>query len=96
MDLRKIKILFRTADLALYGIPYDLRPGQQPIHLWRAHQDYVPNPGQYGSRRIDLSDWLYLGSPGWWGNLSKDDQTAIQAFLEGKDVPGNPYEWTRV
>lgn len=76
--------------LALYGIPYLMREGQSPNDLRRAHDEFVePPPGSYGSKRIDLSDWIWLGSPGWWGSYSRADFNAIKAWLELPHVVGN-------
>jgi hypothetical protein len=84
LPLQNIKILFRAPDtLALYGVPYEMRPGQQPGDLWRAG---------------NTKGWIWLGSPGWWGNMSPDDQAEVQAFLSKHHdaIPGNPYEWDRL
>jgi len=71
--------------MALYGIPHRMREGQQPGDLWR----------RYGSPRAALADWLYLGSPGWWGSIKEEDQERIRTFLQklGPLVPGGPFEW---
>jgi hypothetical protein len=81
--LATIKVLFRCPDtLALWGVPYNMRRdvGQSPGHLWRAGQ---------------TKDWIWLGSPGWWGSLSPASQTAIKEWLAARadDIPENPYEW---
>lgn len=98
--LASIKVLYRAPDtLTLYGIPYDMRPGQQPGDLWRAHRDYVePKPGHYGSKRIDISDWVYLGEPGWYSSSTAEEIAHIAAFLEAHNdnIPGNPHEWTKL
>lgn len=100
MNLDSIKVLWLQPDtLALWGIPYEMRAdcGQQPYDLWKAHCDFVePRPGHYGSERIKLDDWVYLGSPGWWSGENLDDRAAALAFLETfKDqVPRHPCEWT--
>lgn len=100
--LKNIKVLFRTPDsLALYGIPYNMREdcGQQPGDLWRAYRDYEPPPpGHYGSKQIDISDWVWLGTPGWFGHMTTEEIEVVKEFLaEHKDdVPGNPYEWSRI
>ena len=94
-DLDGIKILFRAPDtLALYGIPYKMREGQQPGDLWRANRD--PHP--YGHTGNRLKGWLWLGSPGWYGHMSDREQTMIDDFLRtlGDMVPGNPYEWSEI
>ena len=99
MKLDTIKVLFRDPDtFALWGIPYEMRPGQQPGDLWRARRDYTPPPpGHYGSKQIDLSDWIWLGTPGWWGSMSKAGQVEAQAFItraqEADAIPMGPYEW---
>jgi len=100
--LASIQVLWRQPDtLTLWGIPYKMRSdvGQQPYDLWKARRDYVPpKPGWYGSKQIDLSDWIYLGEPGWWGHYSKKDQEIIEEFLvKHKDaIPGGPCEWSEV
>ena len=88
-DLAKVKTLYRHADtLALYAIPYDMRPGQSPRDLWYSTA-FGRQPGQW-------PEWLYLGSPGWWGHLDADSQRTITAWLSalGNRVPEGPYEWT--
>lgn len=98
--LKTIKVLFRMPDsLALIGIPYDMKPGQQPRDLWKAFRDYIPlRPGHYGSKQIDLSDWIWLGTPGWFYDYTREEIAEIKAFIEKHrdDVPGNPYEWSRI
>lgn len=83
--LAGVKALFRQPDsLGLWGVPYEMRPRQQPGDLWRAG---------------NTKGWVYLGHPGWWGSLERSDQEAIKAFLEPYEraglVPGSAYEWSR-
>jgi hypothetical protein len=83
LPLDTIKVLFRQPDaLALWGIPYDMRPSQSPKDL---HAKY-------------RKDWIFLGYPGWFGSLSQDDIREIKAFLAQHrgNIPENPYEWTRL
>lgn len=92
-----IKVLYRAPQtMALWGIPYEMRPGQQPRHLAEAGDSYVaPPPGYYGSKQVDLSDWVYLGSPGWYSGPGEEAHLA-QAFLDSLDpnvIPRGPYEW---
>jgi hypothetical protein len=95
----QIFVLYRKPDaLGLYGIPYRMREGQSPRDLQKAHDDYVPpRPGHYGSKQTDLSDWVYLGHPGWWGDMGAGHpvRKAIVAFAaEHPDaIPRGPYEW---
>jgi hypothetical protein len=100
LPLSTIRILFREPDsLTLWGIPYDMRPGQQPGDLLRAYRSWSPpRPGHYGSHRIKLDDWVYLGGPGWFGNMSAKRKAEVQAFLAKykEYVPGNSYEWDRL
>jgi len=95
--LAEIKVLWRRPDmLCLYGLPYVLRPGQSARDLWNARERYVPPaPGHYGAANITLDSWLWLGSPGWWGPLTKDEQAQIAAFLASKagQIPDFPGEW---
>lgn len=80
IDLNSIKTIYRDANLALWGIPYKMRSevGQQPRDLDRAR---------------NTKGWVYLGSPGWWGTISREDQAAIKEWFAGIDVPGSWYEW---
>lgn len=90
-DLGSIRILFRAPDtLDLWGIPYLMRRdvGQAPRHLFRSE---VPGAG---------AGWIWLGSPGWYGHLSRDEQALVREYVEaarGRDeIPGHPYEWCEV
>ena len=98
--LETIRVLFREPlVLTLWGIPYDMRPGQSPRDLWKAHHEWTaPRPGHYGSPQVSLGDWIYLGHPGWFGSLPKDRIEAVKAFLERvkEHVPGNDNEWTQL
>lgn len=83
MDLSNIRVLYRDLNCQLWGIPYDLRSQQSPRDLERAG---------------NTQGWIWLGSPGWWGSMSKDDQHSCQSFLtqHTEIIPGNPYEWDTV
>ncbi len=84
IDLSTIRILYRRPDdLALYGIPYLMRAdvGQAPRDLIRGNGGRIPEA------------WIYLGHPGWWSHMPREDQAAVKAWLVGKDAPGNPGEW---
>ena len=102
--LASIRVLWRQPDtLCLWGIPYDMRAdvGQTPNHLWRAREAHVPpKPGHIGSKQVDLSDWIWLGSPGWWGNKSRADIDAIKAWLAlshvKQAIPSGPCEWSYI
>ena len=88
----RIVVLFRAADtMQLWGLPYRMRDevSQSPRHLWN-------RPGYGGEYRAPgpLEDWIYLGSPGWWGHLNDEQQTAVKEFLSRVEwVPEGPYEW---
>ena len=89
MDLSTIKVLYRQSDcMSLWGVPYQMRPGQSPGDIRRAG-----NIGVCGSPL-----WTYLGGPGWWGNISREDQAVIEAFLapirRADLIPTGPEEWT--
>lgn len=101
--LDSIIILWRQPDLlTLWGIPYRMREdvGQQPYDLWKARRDWRPLPPGWhgGSKQISLDDWVYLGEPGWWGNMTRENQKLVQAFLEKHKgtIPGNPCEWVEL
>ena len=81
-ELKQIKVLYREPDtLSLWGIPYEMRVGQQPRDLW--HRRYE-------------TGWIWLGSPGWYGSMSKADIAAVKKFVaKHKDlVPQGPAEWS--
>jgi hypothetical protein len=83
--MNNIKVLYRQADtMSLWGVPYEMKSGQAPRNIIDGNDGRIPG------------DWIYLGGPGWWGNLSKDRQEEIQAFLEKQDVPQWPCEWSEV
>lgn len=101
--LDSIIILWRQPDLlSLWGIPYRMRSdvGQQPYDLWKARRDWRPPPPGIigGSKQISLDDWVWLGQPGWWCDMSAEDQKLVQAFLEKHkaDIPQNPCEWVEL
>jgi hypothetical protein len=97
-DFTKIRILYRDGNLQLWGIPYLLRPGQSPRDIQRAHEEYVPpRYGHHGGRRsVGTGDWIWLGTPGWYGSYSDADVVLIKTFLKvhANDVPGNHYEYS--
>lgn len=101
-NLSAIKILYRQPDtMALWGLPYDLRPGQSPRHLWDSRT--IPDTcaqaaGRYGFTLAapgPREGWIWLGSPGWYGTMTRRDQVRVRAFLDQHDefVPGGPGEW---
>lgn len=81
--LATLKVLYRHPyNGGLYGLPYGMRPGQTPTDLLRAN---------------NTKGWIWLGSQGWWGSLSKRDQKHISRWLESlADVPQSPGEWCQV
>lgn len=102
--LASIKVLYRRSDsLCLYGIPYKMREGQQPGDLWRGRT--IPDTvkaaqGWYGatiSAPGPREDWIWLGSPGWWGRMTGPEILLVKQWLsERADIPGNPNEWCEV
>jgi hypothetical protein len=91
-ELASVEVLWRQPDtLALWGIPYGMRAGQAPYDIWRARRD--------GPARVGVSDWIWLGQPGWWGDLSRERRAAVEAYLAALDpdvIPGGPCEWAEV
>lgn len=85
--LSEIKVIWcQPVTGALWGIPYDMRPGQSPYDLFRCGRAL----GRYWE-----CDWLYLGRV---MTRTPDDQAAVDAFLaEHKDdIPQSPCEWSRL
>ncbi len=82
-ELDKIVVLWRQPDtLALWGIPYSMRDEcqQTPYDLWKSSrgEGYGPTAPRY---RANLSDWIWLGSPGWWGGHLPESRITIQVWL---------------
>lgn len=84
-DLNTIRVLYRQPDtMALYGIPYEMRRDvrQEPRHLIAGNGGSIPG------------DWIWLGSPGWYGSMTADEVAAVKLWLlvigETPDWPG---EW---
>lgn len=83
LPLHTIRVLYRQDDtMSLWGIPYDMRPGQQPRDIGQAHR----------------GSWIWLGSPGWWGNYTAAERRQIETFLASvKDrIPQGPNEWDTI
>lgn len=84
-DLKMIRVLYRQPDtMALYGIPYEMRRDvrQEPRDLIRGNAGQIPG------------DWIWLGSPGWYGSMSLDERAAVDLFLlVVGETPDNPGEW---
>lgn len=93
-----IKILWRHPyNGYLYGIPYELRPGQTPNDLFKAKWPGKPmSPGDResvwsGGKDSDTvpNDWIlvreYEAGSEWWKDKKQRDL-----------VPGQPYEWQRL
>ena len=101
VELSKIRVLYRDGNgsMGLWGIPYDMRPGQSPRDLRRAHESYSPpRPGSYGAKQVDLSDWVWLGSPGWYGSMTADEIAEVKRYLTWfRDaVPNGPNEFSEL
>lgn len=106
--LASIRVLFRRDDsLCLYGITYDMRPGQSPGDIWRASKRHTPmttaRDWEHAARwpRSDFtSEWIWLGSPGWWGHMSRESQARVKAWLAVRasrdEIPDGPFEWSRI
>lgn len=97
-DLRSVRVLYRDRNLQLWGIPYDLRPGQSPRDLFDSRTEPVlgTHYGQARSAPGPRADWIWLGAPGWYSTMSPGERNETKAFLAGLDVPKNAHEWTRV
>ena len=88
-ELGEIRVLYRRPDtMELYGIKYRMRQGcgQQPADIVDGNEGRVPY------------EWMYLGSPGYFGHLGDVEQEEIRRKLEewGELVPTHPNEWSEV
>lgn len=109
-QLRTIKVLFRQSDtMTLWGIPYNLRPGQQPADILRGQREREEKdtalsrsrlPANYPQLKNLTADWIYLGGPGWFGSMPAEKVKMVKAFIEHydatDDVPGGPNEWNKI
>lgn len=81
--LDTIRVLYAMPDtLSLYGIPYQMRPGQAPRDIFEKFRH----------------EWIWLGSPGWFGSMTKAEISLVREFLTTfkNDIPQNPHEWTKI
>ena len=84
---KQVHALYRqNISLSLFGILYELRPGQSPRDILQG----CSNRGE-----AFPEDWVWLGSPGWWADMPKERKEAVQAFMrEHPDAaPENPGEF---
>lgn len=107
-NLATIRVVYLAPDtLTLCGIPYEMRPGQNPSHLWRASRRPAPPTTaaawEHAARypHNDWTDaWIYLGEPGWYCTMTREQITLAKAFeakLKASDLmPGYPHEWSRI
>jgi hypothetical protein len=99
VPLISIKRLYRDRNGALWGIPYDMRPGQAPRDLLGvpSHADNMRG------RFHDLKDpaqlgWAYLGTwadsvsgfqLSWWGSYNTERLNEVRAWLATvRYIPG--------
>lgn len=81
-DLKQIRVLYRKDDsLTLYGIPYEMKPGQAPKDILERYR----------------GAWFYLGEPGWYGNMTTWQMKTVRDFVDRLEaqglVPNGPHEW---
>jgi hypothetical protein len=77
--LAKVRVLYREPDsMSLWGIPYAMRTGQEPRHLREAG---------------NTKGWLWLGCPGWYGNMAKAEQALVQDYVAQARAGGLVPEW---
>lgn len=102
--LATVRVLWRQDDtLTLWGIPYLMQEGQAPRDLVRARQDQIAHnarvrPGtRLGWQPVGPipEGWVWLGQPGWYGNLDAEEQALLNAFLKkhADFIPQGPMEW---
>lgn len=88
VPLASIKRLYRDRNGVLWGVPYDMRPGQAP-------RDLLGVPSMADNLRGRFHDlktpgelvWAYLGDWGddgqlsWWGSYNKERLEEVRAWL---------------
>jgi hypothetical protein len=85
--LSTIRVLWRQPDvMSLWGIPYEMRPGQAPRDLWRAATARYENP----------HGWIYLGTCGWFASLTEPEIDLIKTWEKEHraNIPEGPGEWS--
>ena len=98
MNLSSIRILYRQPDvLSLWGIPYNMRPGQTPRSILFPvfNREFL----RYDMRPLGVpSDWIWLGSCGWFGHYDEDEIKKVKDFLalHWNNIPDGPHEWCRL
>jgi RNA-splicing ligase RtcB len=92
----------------LWGLPYKMRHeiGQNPRHLWegRRSPDPAHQPPVYIGYTIStpgpLPEWVWLGTPGWYGSMTKEEQELVNRFVDRLRsdglLPQWPGEWQEV
>lgn len=79
-NLARVRALYREDETgSLWGIPYVPRPGQSPRDIDRGWR----------------GDWFWLGQPGWYGEMTREEIEAAKAFLlEYRDeIPRDCHDW---
>lgn len=85
-SLDSLRVLWRKPNcLSLWGIPYEMRPGQSPRDLYNAGR---------------TEGWIWLGCPGWYHNMSETQIALAKAFeirMREQDLlPTGSGEWQRL
>lgn len=64
MAFSDIKVLLWHKG-AFWGIPYQMRPGQQPLDILEKYR----------------GEWTYLGGAGWYSSMTTPEMEAAKAFV---------------
>lgn len=104
-----IRTVFRDASGgSLWGIPYTMNHeiNQSPRDIWngRTMPDPMHQPPTYIGYTVPdpgpQPDWVWLGTPGWFGSMSREEIDLVKAFIErlksADELPGWPGEWLEV
>lgn len=95
-SLRAVKVLYLDQHLTLWGLPYELRPGQSPRDIERAPRPHTCTGRCYGcgggEPRGIPDDWIYLGNCGSWGHLEIEQVELAKAWLKTQHKLGYWYE----
>lgn len=76
--LRHIQVIAADRSGCVWGIPYKMRPNQQPTDIKESHRE----------------SWIFLCTlSGWYGDKTKEEMQDVKALLAFTGMPCYAGEW---